>query len=218
MAEKEIKKGMCVIPEGTKNMNDSIEKPSWLRERRLQIMELEKMKATLTDAAEINAINQQIDALEVYDRLEERNNMKALIDAVFNDSYDDDELDEDQKLFYKLADQGAVIPAYKAMRLLGKLVFDKIKESVGQSTVAWHAGNAWLREYVNNDKLKRFEKTTFFDMMRFLCPEYDNECWETLDMIAIDDEATDKYTYQLMREVDLETAQALCHGVWLGYL
>lgn len=218
MAEKEIKKGMCVIPEGTKNMNDSIENPSWLRERRLQIMELEKMKATLTDAAEINAINQQIDALEVDDRLEERNNMKALIDAVFNDSYDDDEFDEDQKLFYKLANQGAEIPAYKAMRLLGKLVFDKIKENVGQSTVAWHAGNYWLQEYVNNDKLKRFKNVTFFDMMRFLCPEYGDEYWKTLDMIAIDDEATDKYTYQMMREVDLETAQALCHGVWLGYL
>ena len=191
----------------------------------LQIKLLEQKKAALNDAAEIKTINKEINALqEKYGQLkEQRKNEKAFVESVFREfnsieCADDDELDEDQKLFYKLADQGAEIPAYKAMRLLGKLVFDKIKENVGQSTVAWHAGNAWLREYVNNDKLKRFEKTTFFDMMRFLCLEYGDECWETLDMIAIDDEATDKYTYQMMREVDLETAQALCHGVWLGYL
>ena len=191
----------------------------------LQIKLLEQKKAALSDAVEIKTINKEINALqEKYGQLkEQRKNEKAFVESVFREfnsieCTDDDELDADQKMFYDLAEQGAKIPAYKAMRLLGKLVFDKIKENVGQSTVAWHAGNAWLREYVNNDKLKRFEKTTFFDMMRFLCPEYDDECWKTLDMIAIDDEATDKYTYQMMREVDLETAQALCHGVWLGYL
>lgn len=84
-------------------MNDSIEKPNWLRERRLQIKKLEQKKATLTDAAEINAINQQIDVLEAEDWLEERNNMKALIDAVFDSSDDDadlgamEELEEDEK-------------------------------------------------------------------------------------------------------------------------
>ena len=191
----------------------------------LQIKLLEQKKAALSDAVEIKTINKEINALqEKYGQLkEQRKNEKAFVESVFREfnsieCTDDDELDADQKMFYDLAEQGAKIPAYKAMRLLGKLVFDKIKENVGQSTVAWHAGNAWLREYVNNDKLKRFEKTTFFDMMRFLCPEYGDECWETLDMIAIDDEATDKYTYQMMREVDLETAQALCRGVWLGYL
>ena len=88
-------------------MNDSIEKPNWLRERRLQIMELEQKKALLTDATEINAINQQIDVLEAEDWLEERNNMKALIDAVF-DGLDDDadlgameELEEDEKTAQK---------------------------------------------------------------------------------------------------------------------
>ena len=191
----------------------------------LQIKILEQKKAALSDAAEIKTINKEINALqEKYGQLkEQRKNEKAFVESIFREfnsieCADDDELDEDQKLFYNLAEQGAKIPAYKAMRLLGKLVFDKIKESVGQSTVAWHAGNYWLQEYVNNDKLKRFKDVTFFDMMRFLCPEYGDECWKTLDMIAIDDEATDKYTYQLMQTVDLETAQALCYGVWLGYL
>jgi hypothetical protein len=73
-------------------MNDSIEKQNGLRERRLQIKELEQKKAMLTDAAEINAINQQIDALEAEDWLEERNNVKALIEVVFNGSDDDEEL------------------------------------------------------------------------------------------------------------------------------
>lgn len=202
-------------------MKDSTE----MKDILLQIKLLEQKKAALNDAAEIKVINKQINNLqEKYGQLrEQRKNMKAFAESVFREfnsmeCADDDELDEDQKLFYKLADQGADIPAYKAMRLLGKLVFDKIKESVGQSTVAWHAGNYWLQEYVHNDKLKRFKDVTFFDMMRFLCPEYGDEYWKTLDMIAIDDEATDKYTYQMMREVDLETAQALCHGVWLGYL
>ena len=75
-------------------MNDSIEKQNGLRERRLQIKELEQKKATLTDVTEINAINQQIDALEAEDWLEERNNMKALIDVVFNGSDDDEELEQ----------------------------------------------------------------------------------------------------------------------------
>ena len=203
-------------------MKDSNE----MKEILLQIKQLEQKKSILSDTAEIKAVNKQINALqEKYGQLRgQRKNEKAFVESVFREfnsiecTDDDDELDADQKLFYDLAEQGAKIPAYKAMRLLGKLVFDKIKESVGQSTVAWHAGNAWLREYVNNDKLKRFEKNTFFDMMRFLCPEYGDEYWEALDMIAVDDEATDKYTYQLMQTVDLETAQALCHGVWLGYL
>lgn len=88
-------------------MSDSIEKPKGLRERRLQIMELEQKKATLTDAAEITAINQQIDALKAEDWLEERNNVKALIDAVFDGSDDDDNpkmmegLDEDEKIVKK---------------------------------------------------------------------------------------------------------------------
>ena len=72
-------------------MNDSIEKQNGLRERRLQIKELERKKASLTDAAEITAINQQIDALEAEDWLEERKNMKALIDAVFDGSDDDED-------------------------------------------------------------------------------------------------------------------------------
>ena len=63
-------------------MNDSIEKQNGLRERRLQIKELERKKVVLTDAEEINAINQQIKALEAEDWLEERKNMKALIKAV----------------------------------------------------------------------------------------------------------------------------------------
>lgn len=203
-------------------MKDSNE----MKEVLLQIKQLEQKKAALNDAAEIKVINKQINALqEKYGQLrEQRKNEKAFVESVFREfnsiecTDDDGELDADQKLFYDLAEQGAKIPAYKAMRLLGKLVFDKIKESVGQSTVAWHAGNHWLQEYVNNDKLKRFKNVTFFDMMRFLCPEYGNECWAALDMIALDDDSTDKYTYQLMREVDMETAQALCRGVWLGYL
>lgn len=205
-------------------MNDSIEKSKGLRERRLQIMELEQKKATLTDAAEIDAINQQIDALEEEDRLEERNNVKALIDAVFNGSEDDsdpkmvEELNEDDKLFYELAKQGADIPPYLAMRLLGILALDKDKANIGQRTVAFWAGSHWLQEYVKNDHLKRFEKIAFVDVMRFLCPEYGKEYWDAFDLVPIDDEATDKYTYQLMRTVDLETAQALCRGVWLGNL
>lgn len=203
-------------------MKDSNE----MKEVLLQIKQLEQKKSILSDAAEIKAVNKQINALqEKYGQLrEQRKNEKAFVESVFREfnsiecTDDDGELDADQKLFYDLAEQGAKIPAYKAMRLLGKLVFDKIKESVGQSTVAWHAGNYWLQEYVNNDKLKRFKNVTFFDMMRFLCPEYGNECWAALDMIALDDDSTDKYTYQLMREVDMETAQALCRGVWLGYL
>ena len=205
-------------------MNDSIEKSKGLRERRLQIMELEQKKATLTDAAEIDAINQQIDALEEEDRLEERNNVKALIDAVFNGSEDDsdpkmvEELNEDEKMFYELAEQGANIPPYQAMRLLGILALDKDKASIRQRTVAFWAGSHWLQEYVKNDHLKRFEKIAFVDVMRFLCPEYGKEYWDAFDLVPIDDEATDKYTYQLMRTVDLETAQALCRGVWLGNL
>lgn len=205
-------------------MNDSIEKPNWLRERRLQIKELEQKKATLTDAAEIDAINQQIDALEAEDWLEERNNRKALIDAIFNDADDDTDpkmmegLDEDEKMFYELAEQGANIPPYQAMRLLGILALDKDKASVGQRTVAFWAGSYWLQEYVKNDHLKRFEKINFVDMMRFLCPEYGKEYWDAFDLVSIDDEATDKYTYQLMRTVDLETAQVLCRGIWLGNL
>lgn len=205
-------------------MNDSIEKPNWLRERRLQIMELEQKKATLTDAAEIDAINQQIDALEEEDRLEERNNVKALIDAVFNGSEDDsdpkmvEELNEDEKMFYELAEQGANIPPYQAMRLLGILTLDKDKATIGQRTVAFWAGSYWLREYIKNDHLKRFEKITFVDVIRFLCPEYGKEYWDAFDLEEIDDEATDKYTYQLMRTVDHETAKALCRGIWLGNL
>ena len=205
-------------------MSDSIEKPNGLRERRLQIMELEQKKPTLTDAAEINAIDQQIDALETEDRLEERNNVKALIDAVFNGSDDNENtemmegLDKDEKMFYELAEQGANIPPYQAMRLLGILALDKDKANIGQRTVAFHAGRYWLQEYVKNDHLKRFEKITFVDVMRFLCPEYGKEYWDAFDLVPIDDEATEKYTYQLMRIVDLETAQALCRGVWLGNL
>ena len=187
-------------------------------------MELEQKKAALTDAEEINAINQQIDALEAEDWLEERNNMKNLIDAVFNDSEDDEKtgmmatLNEDEKFFYELAEQGANIPPYQAMRLLGILALDKDKTNIGQRTVAFHAGRYWLQEYVKNDHLKRFEKITFVDVMRFLCPEYGKEYWDAFDLVPIDDEATDKYTYQLMRTVDLETAQALCRGIWLGNL
>ena len=205
-------------------MNDSIEKPNWLRERRLKIKELEQKKATLTDAAEIDAINQQIDALEAEDWLEERNNRKALIDAIFNDADDDTDpkmmegLDEDEKMFYELAEQGANIPPYQAMRLLGILALDKDKANKGQRTVAFWAGSYWLQEYVKNDHLKRFEKITFVDVMRFLCPEYGKEYWDAFDLEAIDDEATDRYTYQLMLTVDSETAKALCRGIWLGNL
>ena len=205
-------------------MDDSMEKPNGLRERRLQIMELEQKKTTLTDAAEIDAINQQIDALEAEDRLEESNNVKALIDVVLNDSDDDlgpgmtEALNEDEKMFYELAEQGANIPPYQAMRLLGILALDKDKANKGQRKVAFWAGSYWLQEYVKNDHLKRFEKINFVDMMRFLCPEYGKEYWDAFDLVSIDDEATDKYTYQLMQAVDLETAQALCRGIWLGNL
>ncbi len=203
-------------------MNDSIENQNGLRERRLQIKELEQKKAMLTDASEINAINQQIDALQAEDLLEERNNAKLFIDAIFNFSYNDEnsgaieKLDEDEKLFCKLAEQGSNIPPYQAMRLLGILALDKNKANIGQRTVAFWAGSHWLQEYVKNDQLKRFDKINFIDMMRFLCPEYGQEYWGDFNLEAIDDEATNKYTYQLMRIVDPETAKALCRGIWLG--
>ena len=129
-----------------------------------------------------------------------------------------EKLNEDEKMFYELAEQGANIPPYQAMRLLGILALDKDKANIGQRTVAFWAGSYWLQEYVKNDHLKRFEKITFVDVMRFLCPEYGKEYWDAFDLVPIDNEATDKYTYQLMRIVDLETAQALCRGIWLGNL
>ena len=314
-----------------------------LQDLKAQIKDLEQKKATLTDAAEIDAINQQIDALKAEDRLEERNNVKDFLKVVnefkikkitvtsegkelkgsynyeegflwvnlespypsisttikFPQNYVDEdaesrakelleeiykdydlilthknqiletlpeffrqredledspnwevnaeallekmlqdiigkrccfyafdvmyqglleEIDVDKKLFYEFADQGANIPPYQAMRLLGILALDKDKATLGQRTVAFHAGRYWLQEYVKNDHLKRFEKINFVDMMRFLCPEYGKEYWDAFDLEAIDDEATDRYTYQLMLTVDSETAKALCRGIWLGNL
>ena len=202
-------------------MKDSTE----MKDILLQIKLLEQKKAALNDAAEIKVINKQINALqEKYGQLrEQRKNMKAFAESVFREfnsieCTDDDELDEDQKLFYKLADQGAEIPAYKAMRLLGCLALDKEKANMEQRTVAYHAGNSWLRDYITNDPLKTFEGITFFDIMKFLCPEYYDKYWDSFKLESIDDETADKCTYQLMRTIDSETAQALCHGVWLGYL
>ena len=77
-----------------------------LQSLKSQIKELEQKKPTLTDAAEINAINQQIDALEAEDWLEERNNMKALIDAVFNGSGDD----SDPGMMGELCEDGKTAP------------------------------------------------------------------------------------------------------------
>ncbi|MBP5643969.1 MAG: hypothetical protein J6X10_07065 [Bacteroidales bacterium] len=124
-----------------------------------------------------------------------------------------EKIDVDKFLFDEFANQGDKIPAYQAMRLLGVLTLDKYKANESQRTVAYHAGRCWLQEYVKNDPLKRFEKITFVDMMRFLCPEYN---WDTFDGVPIDDNATDKYTYQLMLTVDSETVKALCRGIWLG--
>lgn len=129
-----------------------------------------------------------------------------------------EKIDVDKKLFNDIEEQGAKIPAYKAIRLLGCLALDKEKANTEQRTVAYCAGSEWLRVYKTNDPLKTFEDITFFDIMKFLCPEYYDKYWDSFKIESIDDETVDKCIYQLMLTIDSETTQALCHGVWLGYL
>lgn len=131
-----------------------------------------------------------------------------------------EELDANKKLFDKLVEQGAELPPYQAMRLLAKLTLDKNKDNIGQSTVAYHSGGQWLKEYVKIDHplANRFRKMSFFEAMLFLCPEYGAEVFDSFDLVPTDNESVFEYTYQLMRKVDSDTAKALCRGVWLGFL
>jgi hypothetical protein len=131
-----------------------------------------------------------------------------------------EELDANKKLFDNLVEQGVEMPLYQAMRLLAKLALDKNKNNIGQSTVAYHSGGQWLKEYVKIDHplANRFRKMSFFEVMIFLCPEYDAEVFDSFDLVPVDDDMVFEYTYQLMRKVDSDTAKALCRGVWLGFL
>lgn len=131
-----------------------------------------------------------------------------------------EELDANKKLFDKLVEQGAELPPYQALRLLAKLTLDKNKDNIGQSTVAYHSGGQWLKEYVKIDHplANRFRKMSFFEAMLFLCPEYGAEVFDSFDLVPVDNELVFEYTYQLIRKVDSDTAKALCRGVWLGFL
>ena len=131
-----------------------------------------------------------------------------------------EELDASKKLFDELVEQGAALPPYQAMRLLAKLALDKNKDNIKQSTVAYHSGGQWLKEYVKIDHplANRFWKMSFFEVMVFLCPDYDAEMFDSFDLVPVDDDTVFEYTYQLIRKVDSDTAKALCRGVWLGFL
>ena len=49
-------------------------------------------------------------------------------------------------------------------------------------------------------------------------PEYGQESFDTFNIDPIDDDEVEEYAEQLKAEVDSETAEALEHGIWLGYL
>lgn len=131
-----------------------------------------------------------------------------------------DVLDANKMLFDELVEQGAELSPYQAMRLLAKLALDKNKDNIGQSTVAYHSGGQWLKEYVKIDHplANRFRKMSFFEVMVYLCPEYGAEVFDAFDLVPVDDDTVFECTYQLMRKVDSDTAKALCRGVWLGFL
>ena len=113
-----------------------------------------------------------------------------------------------------------MIDEYQGIKLLAKLALDKNKENAKQSSVAYHAGRHMLWGFLKSDHqmVPVFQNKSFLEVMQYLYPEYGQEAFDTFKIETVDDDEVEEYAEQLKAEVDTETAEALEHGIWLGYL
>lgn len=100
------------------------------------------------------------------------------------------------------------------------MALDKNKENIKQSTIAYHAGRHMLWDFIKSEHpmAQGFQNKSFLEVMQYLYPEYGQEAFDTFKIVPVDDDEIEEYAEQLKAEIDSETAEAIEHGIWLGYL
>lgn len=128
--------------------------------------------------------------------------------------------EEKTRLFNDYLDQSEDMEPLRAMKLLTKACMDYVGVSKGYSTMAYYAGRAWLDEFNKTEHplVQQTKDMAFAEVMPLICSDYLNEDYDAFDVIRIDPEREERILYQMIKEVDAETACALCRGYWLGNL
>ena len=113
-----------------------------------------------------------------------------------------------------------MIDTLQSMKPLAKLALDKNKYDLKQSMVAYYAGGHTLWDFRKTDHplVEQFKDKSWLEVMKYLCPEYDKEAFDSFRITGISDNDVDKTVRELKKTLDPDTAEALDYGVWLGYL
>ncbi len=119
-----------------------------------------------------------------------------------------------EKEYLKLVAKGRKMDPMRAMELLSDYYIDNCGVSLGHRTVAYDAGSEWLLQYLEkHPEDKRWNnRTCFMDVMPVINNRFTEEHCENYDICGLDAEKEYSLALSAAKEVDEETAIALCWG------
>lgn len=130
-------------------------------------------------------------------------------------------MDEElERRFYDFVTKSEDMEPLRAMKLLTKACMDYVGVSLGYRSMAYYAGWHWMNEFNKTDHplVEQTRDIAFAEAMPLICSDYSKEDYDAFDVGHIDPDHEERILYEMMEELDEETACALCRGYWLGNL
>ncbi len=119
-----------------------------------------------------------------------------------------------EKRFLKRVAKGWKMDPMHAMELLSEYYIDNCGISLGNRTIAYDAGSEWLIRYLekHTEDNRWNDKTCFMDVMPAINSRFTEEHCEKYDICGLDAKKEYSLTLSAIKEIDEETAVALCWG------
>lgn len=123
----------------------------------------------------------------------------------------------EEQLFYDYVHKAERMDPLRAMILLTKACMNYVGVSAGYRSMAYYAGWAWLKEFNKTDHplAAQTKDLAFCEVMPLICSDYSQEEYEDFDVMHINPDDEERLLSEMMNELDVETASALCMGYWL---
>ncbi len=122
-----------------------------------------------------------------------------------------------EKEYLKLVAKGMKMDPMRAMELLSDYYIDNCGVSLGYRTIAYDAGSAWLLRYLEKhpEDHRWNNKTCFVDVMSVINSSFTEEHCEKYDICELDAKKEYSLALSAIKEIDEETAAALCWGNYM---
>ncbi len=122
-----------------------------------------------------------------------------------------------EKEYLKLVAKGRKMDPMRAMELLSDYYIDNCGVSLGYRTIAYDAGSEWLNCYLEKhpEDNRWNNKTCFMDVMPVINSRFTKENCEKYDISGLDEKKEYSLALSAAKEIDEETAAALCWGNYM---